>query len=133
MGADEFGKRVRQARFALSARTGRQVTQAEIAQQLGLSGAAVGQWENGTKEPTLATIEGLARALDVSVAWLAFGVGSAADVDAPPLAMPDPRYDRRLTEEEIREAYREVEAQRRARESPRNGTTRQGGGNGGTG
>jgi transcriptional regulator with XRE-family HTH domain len=40
----------------------------------GLSHTAVGNVERGTM-PTLATAEALAKALDLSPAWLAYGIG----------------------------------------------------------
>lgn len=46
-----------------------------VAKLAGLSHTAVGNVERGTM-PTLATAEALAKALDLSPGWLAFGIGS---------------------------------------------------------
>jgi transcriptional regulator with XRE-family HTH domain len=40
-----------------------------------LSQSSVSRWINGESEPTLSAVEGLAAALGVSAAWLAFGEG----------------------------------------------------------
>lgn len=57
------------------ARTARGLSVLAVAKLAGLSHTAVGNVERGTM-PTLATAEALAKALDLSPAWLAFGVGS---------------------------------------------------------
>ena len=56
------------------ARTARGLSVLAVAKLAGLSHTAVGNVERGTM-PTLATAEALAKALDLSPAWLAFGVG----------------------------------------------------------
>lgn len=68
-----LGQRIFQARKRLELRRGRSVSQAEIGKTLGVTGAAVGTWEGGKKEPDLATIRRLAAALEVDPGWLAFG------------------------------------------------------------
>ena len=40
---------------------------------VGVTQGAVGSWESGAKEPDLATIERLAKVLEVDPRWLAFG------------------------------------------------------------
>lgn len=55
-------------------RTARGLSVLAVAKLAGLSHTAVGNVERGTM-PTLATAEALAKALDLSPAWLAFGVG----------------------------------------------------------
>jgi transcriptional regulator with XRE-family HTH domain len=46
------------------------LTQAEVAQRLGVSKALPGHWENGVKTPSLGKIEAVAKLLNVSVSWL---------------------------------------------------------------
>ena len=55
-------------------RTARGLSVLAVAKLAGLSHTAVGNVERGTM-PTLATAEALAKALDLSPGWLAFGVG----------------------------------------------------------
>jgi transcriptional regulator with XRE-family HTH domain len=74
MTPDTFGKRALVARMLLSAAEERQVTQREIATALGISNVTVYRWECGDSIPGIATIEALARELNVSAAWLAFGI-----------------------------------------------------------
>lgn len=72
-------------------RTARGVSVLAVAKLAGLSHTAVGNVERGTM-PTLATAEALAKALDLSPAWLAFGVGPK---ELPPrrraASAPEPR------------------------------------------
>jgi transcriptional regulator with XRE-family HTH domain len=56
------------------ARAARGLSVLAVAKLAGLSHTAVGNVERGTM-PTLATAEALAKALDLSPAWLAFGLG----------------------------------------------------------
>lgn len=56
-------------------RESRQVTYAEIARRLGLSGRArVGHWFSGAHAPDLDTLSRLADVLGVSPCWLAWGI-----------------------------------------------------------
>ena len=71
---ESFGRRVYQARLALQAMLGREVTQAEIGKQVGVTGQAVGLWEQGKSEPKLAVIARLAVVLRTDPAYLAFGI-----------------------------------------------------------
>jgi len=68
-GAGGIGARLRASRQSrgLSARA--------LAQLSATSHTAIGNIERGGTMPTLATAEALAKALDLSPAWLAFGVG----------------------------------------------------------
>ena len=56
------------------ARTARGLSVLAVAKLAGLSHTAVGNVERGTM-PTLATAEALAKALDLSPGWLAYGIG----------------------------------------------------------
>ena len=49
------------------------LTKQEVAQELGVSPAAVGQWETGVRPPLAEHIAGLARALAVPVAFFRIG------------------------------------------------------------
>lgn len=53
-------------------------SQESLGKLVGVSRQAIGQWERGETETlTTARVEALARVLQVSPAWLAFGAGSA--------------------------------------------------------
>jgi transcriptional regulator with XRE-family HTH domain len=90
-----IGGRIAQARFSLAARLGRNVTQAWLAEQAGVSGPTVSQWESGVTEPTITSIAKIAAALGTSPGWLAWGEETTyravaepapAFQDAPPAA-----------------------------------------------
>jgi transcriptional regulator with XRE-family HTH domain len=78
MSAKGFGERVLKARLEMGARRGTPVTQKEVADALGVTSATVGRWEANLKQPTLESIEALARFLSASPGYLAFG---AAEVE----------------------------------------------------
>ena len=101
-----IGTRIVQARFQLAAKQGRVVTQAAVAEALGVSAPTVSQWEADRIRPTIDGVQRLARYLGVSPGWLAFG--ELTDM----AQLIDPTTDRRLTEEEIQRA-RDVVAQAR--------------------
>ena len=61
------GQRIQQARKALG------LSQRELGEQLGVSGAMVGQYENDLRNPKRETLQRIADALDVSVDWLCTG------------------------------------------------------------
>jgi transcriptional regulator with XRE-family HTH domain len=71
-----FGQRVLQARLDFAAKRGRTISQVEVGKAVGVTGVSVGRWESGEKEPDLETIGRLARFLEVSPGWLAFGDAS---------------------------------------------------------
>ena len=52
------------------ARKSRGITQAELAEQIGVTQGMVSKMERGVKLPTVAILEQLADVLDVSVDWL---------------------------------------------------------------
>ena len=68
-----IGGRIAQARFQLAAKLGRNVTQAWLAEQCGVAGPTVSQWESGVAEPTLRSVKKIAKALGVSPGWIAWG------------------------------------------------------------
>lgn len=109
-GQKAFGKRLLQARLDLSAKLGRQVTQTEIGKALGVTGVTVGRWESGEKEPSLETVQRLAKLLRTDPAFLAFGAGAQEVVD--------PELDRKLTPEEEERAIRTADAEAAERKSP---------------
>lgn len=57
-------------------------TKEELGRQVGLSGAAVGQFERGDATPNTGTLERLAAALAVPVAFFAAGADSGSDLGA---------------------------------------------------
>jgi transcriptional regulator with XRE-family HTH domain len=78
-----FAQRLFQARLAYSAEKGRQVTQAELAELVGVSTATWSTWEAGRSEPPLDTIGKVARVLNVGPGWLAFGIPMEQDAEKP--------------------------------------------------
>ena len=56
-------------------RAARSLTMRALARLAGLTDTAVRSTETGSSLPTVATLEAFAHALEVSPAWLAFGVG----------------------------------------------------------
>jgi transcriptional regulator with XRE-family HTH domain len=67
-----LGLRIKQARDTLN------LTQHDLAKKIGITRAAVGQWEIGTTSPSIEKCESVAKALKVDPAWLAYGVVSGA-------------------------------------------------------
>lgn len=65
-----FGARIAAARAAM------EMTQSALAKTVGVSRAAVAQWEGETTVPTLDKVEVIARALGKSPCFLAFGEGA---------------------------------------------------------
>lgn len=65
-----FSQRLREARKRKS------ITQTQLAEAVGVSHSAPGQWERGVKEPTLSNLHNVAKVLDCSVGWL-LGSGSS--------------------------------------------------------
>ena len=80
-----FGWRIRQARRRLSLERGRDVTQADIAELLGVTSVTVARWESDVKSPDYDTAARLAAALGVAAGWLVFGEGA---MERPPLTPP---------------------------------------------
>jgi len=77
--AATFGDRVAGAREAAG------MTQAQLAQRLGIGRATLRSWENDLAEPPAETLSTMARVLNVSIMWLLTGEGDGmtAPVDAP--------------------------------------------------
>lgn len=65
--------RLKQARLDLAAKVGREIKKPEIAQKMGVSPVTVGYWEAGEREPNLDTFVKLAKVLDTTPEWIAFG------------------------------------------------------------
>lgn len=61
---DTVHLRLRMARLACG------LTTAAVGRQLGVTGAAVGNWELGTREPNIETLKRLAAIYGVTVGWL---------------------------------------------------------------
>jgi len=68
--ADEVGRRIRHARLARG-----YATATETARRLGMNIYTYSQYENGTRRPTLPTLERIAKTFRVSYEWLATGLG----------------------------------------------------------
>jgi DNA-binding XRE family transcriptional regulator len=135
---ETFGRRVYEARLALQAALGREVTQAEVGKAVGVTGQAVGLWETGKSQPKLEVIVELARFLRTDAAYLAFGIvkkegnpekvapgtpGAIPLIDlptAPPAprpAQPDPATHgetlRQIRERKAREQKKEKKGRRK--------------------
>jgi len=74
-----LGERVRDRRKAAG------LNQAELAALVGVSQAAVSDWEKGKATPSIGGAGALAKALDVELSWLVYGDEEAA---ATPVAEP---------------------------------------------
>lgn len=93
------GQRLFQARLQAAIREGRQVTQADVAQMVGVKDATVSRYEAGKAEPDLGMIVLLAAALGVTPGWLAFGeassltptLGPPIEREVRPVPRPVPR------------------------------------------
>src|SRR5262245_3628852 len=57
------------------------LTQSELAKRIGLSQAAVSGWVKGKKMPTTENIKAMAKALDATPQWLAYGEGPGPKPD----------------------------------------------------
>ena len=68
-----LGRRLFQARHALSVELGYNVTQTSVAKALGTTGTSIGRYEAGIKIPDLEMLERLAMVLRVTPCYLAFG------------------------------------------------------------
>lgn len=68
-----FGNRLAQARLNLGAKQGRFISQAELGEMAGLTGASVGNYEAGRTEPSYLIVARLAKVLGVTAGFLAFG------------------------------------------------------------
>jgi transcriptional regulator with XRE-family HTH domain len=74
MGSTSVGSRIKEARER------QQLTQRDLANVLGLSRAAVAQWESDTTSPSIQTIAKTAKLLETSPQWLAFGISVEPEV-----------------------------------------------------
>jgi transcriptional regulator with XRE-family HTH domain len=105
-----IGGRIASARFRLAAQRGKNVTQAWLAAQCGVSGPTVSQWETGVIEPTVSSLKKIAKALGVTVGWLAAGETAApARAELPDL---EPQISGTLSTEQ-KEASRARRAARK--------------------
>lgn len=64
-----FGCRLRRARIA------RRLSQAEVAQAIGVARSSIATWETGRGNPEFVHLEPLARSLGASLNWLILGEG----------------------------------------------------------
>lgn len=96
------------ARIALLRRS-RGLSQAQMAQALGISPSAMGMYEQGRREPSLATVVALARFYGVSTDYLLTGIPNALETEqiqsllAVHLDTADRRLDNRGTRPFTRE------------------------------
>jgi len=73
VGVETIGGRIAQARLSEGARRGKLLTQTELATACGVKPQSVSQWEADNTEPSLGTIMKIAKALNVSPGWIAWG------------------------------------------------------------
>ena len=73
MGVETLGGRIAQARLSEGARRGKGYTQTELAQALGVKPQTVSQWEADNAEPSLRSVKLIAKALNASPGWIAWG------------------------------------------------------------
>lgn len=78
MTAGSVGQRIREAREAL------QMTQLDLAKHLGLSRAGVSQWEGDVTSPSIEKVGQIARFLDKSAEWIAYGVSTKPQIVREP-------------------------------------------------
>lgn len=69
------GGRIAQARRELGVRRQQDVSPADLAKEVGVSAAAVYNWEGDEKAPNEKSLERLAEVLEVSRAYLRYGEG----------------------------------------------------------
>lgn len=67
---ETVGSRIKEARDQ------KQMTQLDIAKILGISRAAIAQWENETTSPSISTVTEVAKLLETTPQWLAYGVSA---------------------------------------------------------
>jgi transcriptional regulator with XRE-family HTH domain len=79
----DFGSRAERARHRLTGLVGWKVGQKHVGALLGVSQSAYGRWENGLKEPSLDTVDALAKILGVRLDWLVRGVGPMESEQSP--------------------------------------------------
>jgi len=91
-----FGARLRKARLA--ARGGVGLGQVELGELLGVSQAAVSDYERGRRQPNLATLAELARLLDVAADWLLTGGVVEQDSTSADSRQPSALLDRSLAD-----------------------------------
>ena len=80
------------------ARAARKLSQAQLAEVLGLSQSAIGDYETGQNEPSLAVFNRLSHALRVSAQWLMFGTRGFSE-SAAPIEDDDPPDEARRDDE----------------------------------
>lgn len=68
-----FGDRLKRARLDQSGPRGGHFSPEKLAEELGVSGQTVRNWESGTTEPNLEMMKAIAKALGTAPGFLAFG------------------------------------------------------------
>jgi transcriptional regulator with XRE-family HTH domain len=108
-----IGKRIAQARREMAVRERRDIRPVEVARAIGVSGAAVSDWENGKAVPGDDNMPRLAAFLGVTPEFLHYGVRDAIRV-APGFEIPLATL-RRVPDEDLArgiEVLRRIEAER---------------------
>lgn len=109
-----FGDRLADAREALG------MTQADLAQRLGIKPATVEAWENDLSEPRAARLNILAGLLNVSLRWLMTGEGEGLSAPVDEMALPEDIHHmmgelREMQRDMVRQADRLGRLQKRLR------------------
>lgn len=107
MGVEGFGARLAQARRVHGVRIGRDYTQTELAEAMGVTPATVSRWESGGFRPDIEVVEKLAGILETDPGLLAFGISSTEEQgkNGNHHATPSNGVNHGRTVERPREAY----------------------------
>ena len=99
-----FGDRLAGAREAAG------LSQAELAEKLGVRLETLEAWEDDAAEPRANRLQMLSGMLNVTLMWLLTGEGQG--LDGPPEAMAEPTTDRAIVREirEVRSGLEELDA-----------------------
>jgi transcriptional regulator with XRE-family HTH domain len=124
-GVAGFPERLAEARRLRGLELKKDLSQAEVGRAMEVKRATANGWEAGTGQPPAATMEKLAKYLNVNPAWLILGVGPMKGEEFPQLA---PQETRELDIEKAEKKY----PQRKPRLGKRGGgrSTKRGGSGG---
>jgi DNA-binding XRE family transcriptional regulator len=83
-----LGKRIAQARREKAVYEGRDIDQIEVADAVGVTGAAVSRWESDQKSPRVGHLVQVAEYLGVTPSWLRYGVEPKRAYHIVPVSAP---------------------------------------------
>lgn len=76
-----------------------EISQMELAHQLGVSRQAVSRWESGTATPSMDKLKALAKIYDVSLDWLCNEVESEEKVVGQKEADKEPKHNKKKAQQ----------------------------------